>query len=392
MTESVYETPLRALLQDRLSSPSHSFEHLDRVLAYAHTLQATYGGDSDVLSAAALLHDLGRSDTTLKGADSAVRSVEIARGLLADVAFPADKVEPTLQAIGEHDQPELRPATLEGRILKDADFLAGFGATGIARVALWTGESDGTMADLEHRLGVKMAARIASLEFEQSRATAARDYVFVRLFLERLHAAPTMEAVPAQPYVVIEGISGSGKSTQSELLAKRFSADGVQSARLREPTPWYRQMKNSLSSDQRDRTAQLLLLLTDRYLNLRPEILAAQAAGKAVISDRSYLSSMVYQASDGWLSAENIAYLHTLVPQPTHLFLLDLPADDAITRIEYRLNTTREARGDHETLEQLRVHRDKFLALRSFFPRMVGVDANQPPDALHEQIWSAIAG
>ena len=74
----------------------------------------------------------------------------------------------------------------------------------------------------------------------------------------------------------------------------------------------------------------------------------------------------------------------------TDLFLLDLPADDAITRIEYRLNTTREARGDHETLEQLRVHREKFLALRGFFPQLVILDANETPAALHERIWQAL--
>src|SRR5688572_30535404 len=235
-----YESAIRAALRPYLGSGSHQIDHLNRVLSYAMRLRETYGGDADVLAAAALLHDLGRSDKTLQGTASAQKSVEIARGILEGVQFPAERIPPVLQAIGEHDQPSLRPSTLEGRILKDADFLAGFGAVGIARVAMWTGETGGTMDDLIHRLKNKMAARIASLEFEQSRYHALREYGFVRLYLDSLLSDAPMLPLPPAPYVVIEGISGSGKSTQADLLAAHYRQEGRDPVQLHEPTAWYK--------------------------------------------------------------------------------------------------------------------------------------------------------
>ena len=392
MNESNYEHAIRSVLRGSLGSASHSMDHLDRVLGYALALHQTYGGDLDVITAAVLLHDLGRNDKGIHGAASAQRSADDAQAILERVSFPAEIIPAVRQAIAEHDQPSLRPTTLEGRILKDADFLAGFGATGILRVALWTGESGGTMDDLRERLETKMAARIASLEFEQSRYQAMQDYLFVRLFLEQLDSDAPMVTLPPAPYVVIEGISGSGKSTQAEMLATRYAQEGYDPVRLHEPTPWYREMRANLDARQRDRQTQLLLLLTDRYINVRFPIQDAQNEGQPVISDRSYLSSMVYQSETGWLSAANIAYLHTLVPQPTHLFLLDLPAEDALERIDLRVEAGSAPRGDFETLEQLTVHRERYLALADYFPHLKRIDATLPEDDIHELIWQTLAG
>lgn len=237
-----------------------------------------------------------------------------------------------------------------------------------------------------------MSARIASLEFEQSRYQASHDYLFVRLFLEQLDSDAPMLALPPAPYVVIEGISGSGKSTQAEMLATRFAQEGYEPVRLHEPTPWYKDMRAQLDARQRDRQTQLLLLLTDRYINVRFPIQDAQNAGQPVISDRSYLSSMVYQSETGWLSEANIAYLHTLVPQPTHLFLLDLPAEDALERIDTRVEAGLAPRGDFETLEQLTVHRERYQALADYFPHLKIIDATLPEDDIHELIWQAVIG
>jgi len=388
--ESNYEHLIRNALRGVLSSASHQLDHLDLVLTYALALQETYGGDIDVLTAAVLLHDLGRNDPHLHGAESAQKSAELARDVLQQIGFPEDIIPNVLQAIAEHDQPGLRPSTLEGRILKDADFLAGFGATGILRAAMWTGESGGTMADLLERLTKKMPARIASLEFEQSRQQAMQDYIFVRLFLDKLAAEAPMLPLPLAPYIVIEGISGAGKTTQANMLYTRYQQEDEEPVMVHEPTAWYTQIRETLDARQRDRQTQLLLLLTDRYINVRHEIEDAQLAGRPVISDRSYLSSMVYQSGVGWLSPANIAYLHTLVPQPTHLFLLDLPAEAALERIEARLEATGEPRGMHETLEQLTVHRERYLGLADDFPHLHIIDATRSEDEIHDAIWRVV--
>jgi dTMP kinase len=392
MTASRYESAIRKRLHGLLQSASHHFDHLDRVVQFALGLQAVYGGDPDVIVAAALLHDLGRSDKTVHGADSARKSADEAGAVLDAAGFPTDKRAVVLEAIAEHDQPSLRPTTLEGRILKDADFLAGFGAMGIVRSALWTGESGGSMDDLLYRLEQKMPARIASLEFAQSRYQAAQEYVFVRLFLDKLRSDAPMLSVPSAPYVVIEGISGSGKSTQTAMLEQHYRADGLAPVAVHEPTLWYRDMKATLEPDQRGQASQLILLLADRHLNVRHFIDTALREGQPVISDRSYLSSMVYQGGAGWLSPANIAYVHTLVMQPTHLFVLDVAPDEALRRIESRLNSEGGERGVHETIEQLAAHRERFLSLTAYFPHLRVIDtAALTPDQIHKAIWEAVS-
>ena len=145
--------------------------------------------------------------------------------------------------------------------------------------------------------------------------------------------------------------------------------------------------------DAKDITAQTLLLLIDRYLGSRKIIESAWASGQPVISDRSYLSTMVYQSGEGFLSPANIAYLHSFLPQPTEIFLLDISAEQALDRIESRMNAIQTPRGEHETLTQLESHRQGFLSLPHFFPglHILATDAEDPL-RIHEQIWSIIKG
>ncbi len=391
MNRSLYESALREQLTPLVLSSSHGFEHIDLTLFYALQLHTFYGGDLDVITAAVLLHDLGRSDPSYRGKDSAEQSAERAVTFLATVQFPREKIPAVIEAIKEHDQPAIRPSTLEGRILKDADFLAGFGAHGIVRSAMWTAETNGKMQDFIERLEQKMPARFASLEFEQSRYLGIAEYVFAQLFLERLRHPISLNLPPEKPYVVIEGISGSGKSTQMEMLFHRYLSEGDTPVTLHEPTGWYTQAREELHVKKDDRSTQVLLLLLDRYRNLREEIQSALKAGKPLISDRSYLSTMVYQAGEGWWSAANIAHIHMLLPQPTHIFLLDTTPEEALRRIKARADAMHIPLGEHETLEQLAVHRERYRSLSRFFPHMHVIPTERyEVEAIHEQIWARL--
>jgi dTMP kinase len=390
-TRSPYEATLREHIGQLALSSSHNFDHINRVLSFALQLQALHGGDTDVITAAALLHDLGRSDPQYRGADSALQSAKLALTLLENAAFPREKISGVLQAIKEHDQPSLRPSTLEGRILKDADFLAGFGAIGIVRSAMWTGETKGNQEDLIDRLQRKMRERFASLEFKESYYYGIREYVFVRQFLDRLQSPARLIPLPPVPYIVIEGISGSGKSTQMEMLSRRYQDAGYEPVSIHEPTPWYKTARSTLATQQKDLFTQSLLLLLDRYLNVREVVQNALAQSNPVISDRSYLSSMVYQAGEDALSAPDIANLHMVLPQPTHIFLLDVEPEVALQRIEARARSMGIPFGEHEKLAQLTLHRERFLSLTNLFPhiRVINTQTNEP-DAIHEQIWAEL--
>jgi dTMP kinase len=195
--------------------------------------------------------------------------------------------------------------------------------------------------------------------------------------------------MPSTPYIVIEGISGSGKTTQVDLLADHLESSNRLVRKIHEPTSWFIDMKNQLAITREDLTSRTLLLLLDRHLKLRPILEDAEDKGEVVIASRSYLSTLVYQAGEGWHDPANIAWLHTCITQPTHLIVLDLSADLALQRIGERGKAS-TASGEHETLAQLEIHRQRFLALRSIFPYMHIVDATASATEIHQQISSLL--
>ena len=61
---------------------AHDQQHIENVLQGVNLLQGIYGGNTRILSAAAILHDVGRSDSSLHGEESRLRSVALAEPIL----------------------------------------------------------------------------------------------------------------------------------------------------------------------------------------------------------------------------------------------------------------------------------------------------------------------
>lgn len=137
MTIKLEEIKRRVELLLRNQEPSHDFQHVLRVYRNAEMIcKKEEGADSDIILAAALLHDLvvypKRSSKTLNSADD---SAEIAKKILSQYnSYPAEKIEKVDDAIRTHSySKKATPATFEGKILQDADRLDAIGAIGIAR-------------------------------------------------------------------------------------------------------------------------------------------------------------------------------------------------------------------------------------------------------------------
>jgi dTMP kinase len=117
------------------------------------------------------------------------------------------------------------------------------------------------------------------------------------------------------------------------------------------------------------------------------------AAGEIVLCDRYADSTRVYQGAARGLDMETIDSLERLATdglRPDLTLLLDLPVEVGLAR-------RRNATGDWNWLdaETAAFHervRAAYLALAAAEPkRWVVLDATQPPDALAEQIWQAVA-
>jgi dTMP kinase len=103
-------------------------------------------------------------------------------------------------------------------------------------------------------------------------------------------------------FVVLEGIDGAGTTTQAARLCDALEKDGIAAVKTREPSdgPIGTLIRRSLTdkSLRFDPTTMGLLFAADRIDHVEREIEPALKAGRVVISDRYYHSSLAYQGQD----------------------------------------------------------------------------------------------
>ena len=150
---------------------AHSFDHTERVYRLAVRIAKDENADMQVVKAAALLHDIGRSkEDPDKGICHAEESAKMAPAILKEVDFPEDKVEAVLHAIVVHRySKQLKAETKEAAIIQDADRLDGLGAVAAARVFAHGGKKGRPMHDstmkYDTSYNVKKKARTAMEHF-----------------------------------------------------------------------------------------------------------------------------------------------------------------------------------------------------------------------------------
>ena len=121
--------------------PAHDFSHALRVCRNARLIGEKGGADMQVVTLAALLHDAGSgSKLREKSAESEARKLAIAEEFLKKRDLSEDVIKRVLYAVEVHSFSKgIEPATLEAKVLQDADRLDAIGAIGIARVFLTGG-------------------------------------------------------------------------------------------------------------------------------------------------------------------------------------------------------------------------------------------------------------
>lgn len=152
-------------------------------------------------------------------------------------------------------------------------------------------------------------------------------------------------------FIALEGIDGSGTTTQRGALAEALRARGHVVLETNEPSSGSigRLARERLAQGARplDRGALALLFAADRLDHVASEIEPALAAGQVVLTDRYVMSSWVYQALDcdpAWVRAIN-----GRAPWPDLTFVIDVPADEAMRRVMARRGAAGPALEIYET-------------------------------------------
>jgi dTMP kinase len=195
------------------------------------------------------------------------------------------------------------------------------------------------------------------------------------------------------PFFALDGLDGTGKSTQCRLLAKWLRGQGYKVAECADPggTPIGDELRDLLLGRRHAMTlpCEMLLFMASRAQLTSDVIRPALDSGHAVVADRFLLANVVYQGHAGGLEPDllwNIGAVATGGLLPNLTLVLDLPLKKAVarrTRPEDRI----ESRGDEY---QKRV-REGFLAEARRFPKTIRViDANQAIEAVHQQIRTEV--
>jgi len=187
--------------------------------------------------------------------------------------------------------------------------------------------------------------------------------------------------------IVFEGIDGSGKSTQVQLLQKILADKGMDVVIFREPSqsPWGKKIKEKAAlPDSLSPEEELELFVKDRKDNVQKNLNPALTKNKIILLDRYYFSTMAYQGAKG-IDVERIRRINEqFAVHPDLVFILDVEAEKGLNRIQ-----------DRKSKDLLFERQDFLVEVRKIFRSFQGenifhIDSGNTPDDISDQIASIV--
>ena len=198
--------------------------------------------------------------------------------------------------------------------------------------------------------------------------------------------------------MAVEGPDGAGKSTQAALLAAELQRAGWKVTRVREPggTPAGERVREVLLDPRLKGMTpwtELFLFMASRKQLVDEVIRPALESGRAVVSDRFLLSSVVYQGIVGKIGAAKVvrmardAFGDCL---PDLNLIVDLPAGRGLRRARRR--NRRADRIEAKGLGYARTVRKGFLKVAGM--RSAGrcrvIDGSRSPGEVAADVWREV--
>lgn len=194
--------------------------------------------------------------------------------------------------------------------------------------------------------------------------------------------------------ITVEGVEGSGKSTQCARLEQHLSGRGLQVVRTSEPdgTPLGLRVRALFEADGPTPTplTQTFLFMAARQEHVTRVIAPALARGAVVISDRYADATVAYQGYGQGMDVQTIRELNMLATGgvlPDLTLVLDLDPAAGMRRIRGR---GLDAFEKMDTAFHRRVREGYLEIARADKNRVVVLDADREPDALHADVVRAV--
>ncbi len=203
-------------------------------------------------------------------------------------------------------------------------------------------------------------------------------------------------------YIVLEGMDGSGTTTHAKLLVDRLQAEAHEVVGIHEPTDGpigklTREFFSGVHGSLPSWRTMFNLFQADREY-LFPMIRQHLQENRIVVSDRNYLSTLIYQSisaddegTDGQDALDLMHKSNAHAPRPDLTVILDLPFEVAEARRLARRGPKWEPVDAYEAKEAFlrKVHRGYAHSKAAFIRH---VDANRPKEEVCSEIFSLVSG
>ena len=197
---------------------------------------------------------------------------------------------------------------------------------------------------------------------------------------------------PAGAFLSIEGLDGSGKTTQINLITDAMDRYGFEVQHSREPggckvSEAIRQVLLDVNNVGMDGVTEAILYAAARAQHVREVIRPAVAAGKVLLCDRFVDSSVAYQGGGRQLGVQRILDINAPAVDGT------LPMATIYLDIDHE--TSLKRRSAASTLDRIEMEADSFharteAAYRELIERdpqrFIVVDATQTPEEIGRQV------
>lgn len=190
-------------------------------------------------------------------------------------------------------------------------------------------------------------------------------------------------------FLVFEGIDGSGKSTQAQLLYETLVYKGIQVVLTKEPTdgPFGKRLRQLAQKGRDEITLQeeYALFIQDRAEHVENELIPQLAQGAVVVCDRYYYSTMAYQGALGMdpetIYAENVRRF----PTPDKVLCITVSPRTGRSRIT-------SGRKETPNLFEKEAYLTKVAALFDAMPydEIVRIDGTRDIQAVQQAVWGVV--
>jgi dTMP kinase len=205
-------------------------------------------------------------------------------------------------------------------------------------------------------------------------------------------------------FITLEGIEGSGKSTQQALLCQWLREQGHEVVLTKEPggTTIGRGIREILLHVDHDHmvpACEALLYLADRAQHHGEVVAPALERGAWVVCDRYHDSTLAYQGAARGLSAASLDQVFAIATRglkPHLTLLLDMSPELGLARARTRNHeedlAIREGRFEQEALRFHQAVREAFLGLAAAEPeRFAVVNAERSPTEVAAELRQVVA-